>query len=58
LDTDGWMVQGHPIRTIENPVPLIPRGSFPEQVEDPRRNWQMQVHLETRPLNGRSSSSS
>jgi len=46
IDTDGW-VTGRTTGLWKTPVPLIPRGSLPEQVgEDTSRNWLTQVHLE------------
>lgn len=53
----GWK-EGHAVR--KESVPLIPGGFLPEQEEeeDPRGKWLTQVHLEKRPLNVSSSSSS
>jgi len=47
------------IRPIKKPIPLIPRGSLPEKVEekDPRVNWLTQVYLGKWPLNRSSSGS-
>jgi len=38
---------------LNNPIPLIPRGSLAEQVEqeEPSRNQLTQLHLEKQPSN-------
>jgi len=44
FDTDGW-VAGK-TSGPKNLVPLIPRGSLLDKVEDIRGNWLTQIHPE------------
>lgn len=51
FSADTWLAEGH--LYIKSLVPLIPIGSFLDQLEeeeDPRQNRPTQVHLEKRPL--------
>jgi len=42
-----WWGDRKDIRPVNNLVPVIPKGSFPERVEEEmERNWLTQVHLE------------
>ena len=47
-----WWREGHPAH--KNPVPLIPRGCLPEQLEEDLRE-PTEIHLEKQLLNGSSS---